>query len=459
MADETASSNGGCTLTREELLGTTNLKAREWRHIDPEIWDDDIEAPDNEVDATAATTYIARAIADYTDRPITDDELIGEFRQDFEGWTKAMFKRAHTTYTKELKRILRFKGVYTGHFNMSPIEAVFRLLDSEEFPRWPDEQFKYTNFDERSVAHRLQRELKQRHNAAGPLQPTDVGTASQAQSQTSIRARDQDAENKRTYAQDQTRTWDRASQQLEQGQQPAEPLIETIEQTPQAEQRQQSHQPPLKYNNFDRFREYTPAYPQRPKGPSVPPIIPSGDTDPYKAVPPIEFGNKKLDPKTINVFTKMWDREKKYTGKPYDLLDDKLKIFYSICYHADIQPDQFHAVFPRILEGRAQDYYLHFVDQRMDTFLTVYTKLKNHFDTDVNHSHYYADWTTISFVKVRRENPDKTLHEVLDIMLDKLQLCQRALGQQYMGEYALRRLWSARSCLEIYDLRSKTHSP
>ncbi|KAF1935072.1 hypothetical protein EJ02DRAFT_362312, partial [Clathrospora elynae] len=161
MADETASSNGGCTLTREELLGTTNLKARDWRHIDPELWDDDVDAPDDEVDVAAATTYIARAIADYTDRPTADDELIGEFRQDFEGWTRAMFKRAHATYTKELKRILRFKGVYTGHLNMSPIEAVLQLLESEEFPRWPDEQFKYTNFDERSVAHRLQQELKQ----------------------------------------------------------------------------------------------------------------------------------------------------------------------------------------------------------------------------------------------------------------------------------------------------------
>ena len=439
MADETGSSNGGhCELTREELLGTTNLKAREWRHIDPKIWDDEIEAPDDEVDATAATTYIARAIADYTDRPTADDELIGEFRQDFEGWTKAMFKRAHTTYTKELKRILRFKGVYTGHVNMSPIEAVIRLLDSEEFPRWPDEQLKYTNFDERSVAHRLQQELKQRHDAAGSIQPTNAGTASRIQSQTPIRARRQDTEDQQTYVQDETRTRTHVNQQREQGQQPTEPFIETIEQTPQAEQRHQSQQTRSTYNNFDRFREYTPAYPQCPKGPSVPPIIPSGDTDPYKAVPPIEFGNEKLDPKTINVFTKMWDREKKYTGKPYDLLDDKLKIFYSICYHAEIRPDQFHAVFPRILEGRAQDYYLHFVDQRMDTFLTVYTKLKNHFDTDVNHSHYYADWTTISFVKVRRENPDKTLHEVLDIMLDKLQLCQRALGKHYMGEYALR---------------------
>jgi hypothetical protein len=141
MTDETTSSNGGCTLTREELLETTNLKAREWRHINPEIWDDEIEAPDNEVDATAATTYIARAIADYTDRPTADAELFSEFCQDFEGWTKAMFERAHTTYTKELKRILRFKGVYTSRVNMSLSEAVAKLLREEECPKWPDDQF------------------------------------------------------------------------------------------------------------------------------------------------------------------------------------------------------------------------------------------------------------------------------------------------------------------------------
>lgn len=457
MADETASSNRGCTLTREELLGTTNLKAREWRHIDPELWDNDVEAPDDEVDATAATTYIARAIADYTDRPIADDELIGEFRQDFEGWTKAMFKRAHTTYIKELKRILRFKGIYTGHVNMSPIEAVFRLLRSEDFPRWPDEQFKYTNFDERSVAHRLQQELKQGQYTARLGQPADVEAASQAQSQAPTRAGDQDIEDRPAYVEDQTHLRNQDSQQLER-QQPAEPLVETIEQTPHANQQQQTQQPPLTYNNFDRFREYTPAYPQRPKGPSVPPIMPSGDTDPYKAVPPINVSNEKLNAATINAFVKMWDRDKKYTGKPYDLLDDKLKIFYSICYHADIGPGQFHAVFPRILDGRAEEYYLHFVDQRMDTFLTAYTKLKNHFDTDVNHSHYYTDWTTTSFVKVRRENPDKGLHEVLDIMLDKLQLCQRALGQQYIGEYALRTTVIT-ACRGVKELEMALYKP
>ncbi|KAI0567876.1 hypothetical protein Alg215_12511, partial [Pyrenophora tritici-repentis] len=102
------------------LLGTTNIKPREWHHIDPEIWEDNVEAPDDEVGITTATTYIARAIADYTDRPTADEELFWEFRQDFEGWTEAMFLRAQPIYTKELKRILRFKGVYTGRINMAP---------------------------------------------------------------------------------------------------------------------------------------------------------------------------------------------------------------------------------------------------------------------------------------------------------------------------------------------------
>ena len=406
MVEETGSTsnNGGCTFTREELLGGTNINTREWGFIDPKLWHEDVKAPDDNIDAIAATTYMARAIADYTDRPTSDDELFGEFQYDFGGWTEVMFRRAHATYTKELKRILRFKGVYTGRINMAPSEAVFKLLKTEDCPRWPDDQFERTIFDKRSAAHMLQ-------------------------------------------------------QRRMQGQQPAEPQRHTVDTTPNPEkQRQQTQQPSSTYNNFDRFREYTPAYPQRPKGLSVPPIEPSGETDPFKAVPPIEFDNEKLNPTTINTFVKMWDRDKKYTGKPYDLLDDKLKIFYSICYHADINPGQFHAVFPRILDGRAEQYYIHFVDQRVDTFLTAYTKLKNHFDTDVNHSHYYADWTTISFIKVRRENPNKTLHEVLDIMLDKLQLCQRALGRQYMGEYALRTTVIT-ACRGVKELEMALYKP
>ncbi|EDU46201.1 conserved hypothetical protein [Pyrenophora tritici-repentis Pt-1C-BFP] len=427
-----ASSSRRVVPTLEALLGTTNIKPREWHHIDPEIWEDNVEAPDDEVGITTATTYIARAIADYTDRPTADEELFWEFRQDFEGWTEAMFLRAQPIYTKELKRILRFKGVYTGRINMAPSESLARLLRMEEYLEWPQDVF------QSAVEGSVQSNRQEIIMPGAEANPNDLETVEKEQ-----------------QIQDQlAKTIEKAQNQPIRSQ-----PVETTESAPQpAYQRVQSQQPPLTYNNFDRFREYTPAYPQRPKGLSVPPIVPSGETDPYKAVPPIEFGNEKLDPKTINVFVKMWDRDKKYTGKPYDLLDDKLKIFYSICYHADIEPGQFHAVFPRILDGRAEEYYLHFVDQRMDTFLTAYTKLKNHFDTDVNHGHYYADWTTTSFVKVRRENPEKNLHEVLDIMLDKLQLCQRALGQQYMGEYALRTTVIT-ACRGVKELEMALYKP
>ncbi|KAI1506796.1 polyprotein [Pyrenophora tritici-repentis] len=392
--------------TLEALLGTTNIKPREWHHIDPEIWEDNVEAPDDEVGITTATTYIARAIADYTDRPTADEELFWEFRQDFEGWTEAMFLRAQPIYTKELKRILRFKGVYTGRINMAPSESLARLLRMEEYLEWPQDVFQSAVFDTRSAAHMLQERALRQQRSEGSVQSTDRRLSSQAQSrtQTPVRTRGRDVDSRQTRDQDQTHARVQGRQEtVEEEQQIQDQLaktiekaqnqpirsqpVETTESAPQpAYQRVQSQQPPLTYNNFDRFREYTPAYPQRPKGLSVPPIVPSDDQCLRENVGP---------------------RQKVY-GKPYDLLDDKLKIFYSICYHADIEPGQFHAVFPRILDGRAEEYYLHFVDQRMDTFLTAYTKLKNHFDTDVNHGHYYADWTTTSFVKVRRENPKRT---------------------------------------------------
>jgi hypothetical protein len=52
-----------------------------------------------------------------------------------------MFERAHATYTKELKRILRFKGVYTGRVNMPLCEAVAKLLRKEDCLKWLDDQF------------------------------------------------------------------------------------------------------------------------------------------------------------------------------------------------------------------------------------------------------------------------------------------------------------------------------
>ncbi|KAM4061611.1 reverse transcriptase (RNA-dependent DNA polymerase) [Hirsutella rhossiliensis] len=157
----------------------------------------------------------------------------------------------------------------------------------------------------------------------------------------------------------------------------------------------------------------------------------------YTTLPPADIPNGIVDANTQQKFTKIWDKEKNYTGEPYDLLDDKLRIFMSICYNIQVKPDQFHALFPRILTGRAQTYYIDHINWT-STFRKAYDSIKQHFDTEVNHVHYYTEWTTISFNKLRADNATKSLHEVLQLLLDKLQLCQRALGNAYAGNVPLR---------------------
>ncbi|WP_249872918.1 hypothetical protein, partial [Oceanobacillus saliphilus] len=92
-------------------------------------------APNNEVDPIAATTYVARRIDDYTNGLVADGELFWEFRHDFQGWNEAMLKCANEAYTKELKRILRFKGVFTGRLNTLPVEALTNLLGMDDYLR------------------------------------------------------------------------------------------------------------------------------------------------------------------------------------------------------------------------------------------------------------------------------------------------------------------------------------
>ncbi|KAI1818869.1 hypothetical protein F4861DRAFT_544666, partial [Xylaria intraflava] len=60
-----------------------------------------------------------------------------------------------------------------------------------------------------------------------------------------------------------------------------------------------------------------------------------------------------------------------------------------------------------------------------------------HFNTNTNHGQYWADWTTITFVRTREENPDVAPIEALELMIDKLSKAQRALGAEYQGEIQL----------------------
>ena len=69
----------------------------------------------------------------------------------------------------------------------------------------------------------------------------------------------------------------------------------------------------------------------------------------------------------------------------------------------------------------------------------MYNQMKTKFDTEINKAQYHTDWSlmTYSSLKAEKSNIGKTNLEVLQALLDKLQLCQRALGLGYMGENQL----------------------
>ncbi|KAG9375820.1 hypothetical protein A1F94_013564 [Pyrenophora tritici-repentis] len=208
-----ASSSRRVVPTLEALLGTTNIKPREWHHIDPEIWEDNVEAPDDEIDQQQMKNSLG-------------------VPSDFEGWTEAMFLRAQPIYTKELKRILRFKGVYTGRINMAPSESLARLLRMEEYLEWPQDVFQSAVFDTRSAAHMLQERALRQQRSEGSVQSTDRRLSSQAQSrtQTPVRTRGRDVDSRQTRDQDQTHARVQGRQEtVEEEQQIQDQLAKTIE--------------------------------------------------------------------------------------------------------------------------------------------------------------------------------------------------------------------------------------
>lgn len=129
---------------------------------------------------------------------------------------------------------------------------------------------------------------------------------------------------------------------------------------------------------------------------------------------------------------------------------DKARIFISFCHRLQIQESQYHAVFPDISSDRAEDFYINHIGphKRWDE---VYNLLNNHFNTNINHSQYFADWTSTDFARMKNLHPDKTMPEVLEAMLDKLQLVQRALGPGFQGEVALYTA-VARACRGVKEL-------
>ena len=58
--------------------------------------------------------YMAYTIINYLYGGLMDGELFGSFCKDYKGWTEVIFRKVEKEYVRELKRVLRYKGVAIG---------------------------------------------------------------------------------------------------------------------------------------------------------------------------------------------------------------------------------------------------------------------------------------------------------------------------------------------------------
>lgn len=109
------------------------------------------------------------------------------------------------------------------------------------------------------------------------------------------------------------------------------------------------------------------------------------------------------------------------------------------------------------MKGRAQEYMLHDVSKKL-SFAQMYHKVKDHFDTEINHRTYHYDYCTLTYTSVRQENEGKAAREILEILLDKLWRCHRALGPTESSEGLLVNN-IIRACQNIEDFKNVLYHP
>ncbi|KAM4059821.1 polyprotein [Hirsutella rhossiliensis] len=356
-----------------DQMQALDIQASAFRQINIDLWDNDITH--DEKDKIAVTTYVAKFIFIVQSGSDQGYDLLGYFQQHFEEWTEDTWDRALNEYKRALRKLLRKRGIYT------------------------EQEFTEMVFDERTAAFRRQTALLGSNASTNPhpSQPPSPSVTPLA-----------------------------APHQGLNEPQPIKTLTSppnaptpapTIQDKP-APTSLTIHPTSYRFQNPDLVQPVTNSIPEHLSGPAT-----FGE---YMKLPPDNIPNAIVDSDIQQKFMKTWNKDRNYTGEPYDLLDDKLRLFLSNCSHIPVKPSQFHALFPRILDGRAQRFYLDKITWAT-TFRQAYDIFKQHFDTEVNHVHYHTDWTTITFNSI-----------LLQILFDKLQLCQRALGREYAGDLLLR---------------------
>ena len=98
------------------------------------------------------------------------------------------------------------------------------------------------------------------------------------------------------------------------------------------------------------------------------------------------------------------DNNKKYGGGQYDILDDKLQVFYDCCTKGGLGDAQFHLAFSIVLKDRASEFYYDKIAGHSYEFVTMVDMTKTHFETEENRQKYLSEWRETTLSTTTRSN-------------------------------------------------------
>ncbi|RKF74826.1 hypothetical protein GcM1_237043 [Golovinomyces cichoracearum] len=127
----------------------------------------------------------------------------------------------------------------------------------------------------------------------------------------------------------------------------------------------------------------------------------------------------------------------KYGGAE-NSLDICLDIFEDTCLNLGLPPIAYSLGTPTMLKGNTQKYYYHRISKLKIGHEGLIKRLREHFETELRRQDHLAQWYDFSLQVIVHDNPEKSLMECFEMLLDKLHKLQGELSKKMRDDESAR---------------------
>ncbi|XDG08264.1 hypothetical protein ABKA04_007879 [Annulohypoxylon sp. FPYF3050] len=450
------------------------------RYIDEDSAGKDVEISDlkgmgqKEID-----TYVAGTFQSYGEK-YYDEELWDAFKVDFEDWGQEAWKSINKQLRTEVCNHLQLHGIYLGEIANNVIRLT-NALKEEEMPRYPEEKAlekadKYPDTF-RSMSNPHWKELLRKRIEVMNTMPfvssrpqTPTGKDNEVILPLRLNEPAGEKKGKETGEQQTSQT---QPLQTQPAPQPAtQPILQLFSQ-PAAQPIQQPARPvqndfvpiPATETSFQQAEGiFAPDYRQNAEQRSVrrPSLIPgpgapiAGTPDPRMALPtqdPRDLNdpnppqqqrysdqqsNQWQSTRALTDLVKMYHYTQKFAGDKYEILDEYLKVFKDMCLKAGVGEDRYADAYSVMLSGRALKYYFDYLADKKLPFKEMVARTKSFFHTVENQQMYMNEWRSTSIHRIINENPESSLAECLEKLIEQVQRIHKGLSINYKEDINLK---------------------